>query len=216
MPELSQPQLDELEDHVRQEIDTLRSRGLSDREAFTVAAMRCGRPHELSYEFARADGAAAWSGRLRWMIVGFLACAVANGAIATLSTFFGAVLVTRGTSVSLAIALRILMLSGVIALCIAAWHLWMRRQSDLLNRQPPRWITTGWTLAILVAAAPWLLAAANVLRGAFLAARLSNSQLGQLAFSESIVWIVLPFTAPLILLIIAVSLARGDSTKVSE
>lgn len=212
LSELSETQVAELEDHLRQEVDALRARGLTDREAFMIAAMRCGTPHELSYEFARADGAGAWSTRLRWMVVGFLACAGANALIATVSTLFGAVLVARGTTMPLAIALRILMLSGMIALAAAAWHLWIRQRSELLNRQPPRWITRGWTLALLVGVSPWLLAGANMLRAAMLAPRLSNSQLGQLALSESVVWIVLPFTAPLILLIIAVSLAKREST----
>lgn len=49
--------LDELEDHLREEIGGLMAGGLSEEEAFQVARMRLGSPGELGGEFAMADPA---------------------------------------------------------------------------------------------------------------------------------------------------------------
>jgi len=64
--------LDELEDHLREEIDGLRTSGLSDEEAFLVATRRMGNPEDLNSEFAIADPKGRREFRLSWMILGAL------------------------------------------------------------------------------------------------------------------------------------------------
>ena len=67
------PDLDELEDHLREEIGVLEAAGLSTEEAYLVACRRLGKPEDLSGEFAIADPERRRSFRLSWMIIGALA-----------------------------------------------------------------------------------------------------------------------------------------------
>jgi len=72
-PGFSDSDLDELEDHLREEIGTLEAADLSTEEAFLVACRRLGKPEDLSGEFAIADPERRRSFRLSWMITGALA-----------------------------------------------------------------------------------------------------------------------------------------------
>jgi len=71
-PGLRDSDLDELEDHLREETDALRQTGLSEEEAFLVACRRLGKPEDLGGEFAIADPERRRSFRLSWMIIGAL------------------------------------------------------------------------------------------------------------------------------------------------
>jgi hypothetical protein len=209
--DLSATQLDELEDHLREQITALTTSGLSEREAFTVSAMRCGKPMELSYEFEQSDPAAVWSGRVRWMIVGFLVCAIGNAKLSIISQLFGGMLITHGVSTSLCIALQLLLLSALIAVAALVWHAWLRHHPRLVEKQPPRWLTSGWSLAVLLAVVPWLISVVSTLCMGYLLRMVSANGLGRIALSSQVTWLVMPFTTPLILLIIAVSLSRRRS-----
>jgi len=72
-PEIRGSDLDELEDHLREEIATLKGRGLAEDESFLVAARRLGAPEDLGGEFAIADPGRRRKFRLSWMITGALA-----------------------------------------------------------------------------------------------------------------------------------------------
>lgn len=205
---VSLQQVDELEDHLRRTIDSLGAAGLSDDEAFTVATMRCGPPARLALEYERADAALAWSNRLRWMVVGAVACALAGIGLTTINTAFGVALAFGSVPLAAMIALRIAFLSVVIFFTIAGWNAWLRRRPDALAVRPPRWPTSGWTLAVMLAALPWLAVGAQGV-DAWIALRgLSTEQVGRVWFAGNITALVLPFTAPLILLIVAISLSR--------
>jgi hypothetical protein len=206
--ELSCDQLDELEDHIRTQVQALTRLGLSDREAFVVAAMRCGKPSTLEYEISRSDPAAAWSRRLRWMIVGAIVSSLLNLLIGGLSGAAGAVLIAHGAGLPLMIALRFVSLSAVIFVAILAFNLWLRARPGKLSTEPPRWLTAGWALALMLGIMPWILASTSVIRSASFAHWLTMTQYDQLVISESIVQFVLPFIAPLILLIIAITLSK--------
>jgi len=88
--------LDELEDHLREEIGRLSRAGLSHEEAFLIATHRLGPNGELSSEFAKVNPAPFWSRRFFWMVAGALmylfimnfAGAVARGS-ACLAAFQG-------------------------------------------------------------------------------------------------------------------------------
>lgn len=64
--------LDELEEHLRTEVETLESSGLSPEEAFLVAGRRLGGKSELEREYAKVHGEAIWVRRVQWMVLGFL------------------------------------------------------------------------------------------------------------------------------------------------
>ena len=52
--------LDELEDHLREEINELEGQGLSDDEAFIVAVRRLGKVHSLSQEYRKVNTHNLW------------------------------------------------------------------------------------------------------------------------------------------------------------
>lgn len=93
--------LDELEDHLRQEIDELRAlqrgdkRALSDAEAFAIAEQRLGSATQLATEFAKADPNVASRRRWIWMLAGYVGLSFASTFISTLA---GAVSSRAGAS----------------------------------------------------------------------------------------------------------------------
>lgn len=69
----SQPDMDELESHLRDDIEQLVDKDLSVEEAYLVGIHRLGAPPELSAEFGKINGARVWTRRLLWMLSGYLA-----------------------------------------------------------------------------------------------------------------------------------------------
>src|SRR2546428_2786944 len=74
--------LDELESHLREEIEQQMRLGLSARQAFEVAAQRIGEARALKTEFAKAGQAPEAFGKLRGLV-----CVVLVGFILLLSGF---------------------------------------------------------------------------------------------------------------------------------
>lgn len=72
-PSFLDSDLDEFEEHLREEIEVLKESRLSDKEAFLVSSMRIGKPEELSTEFAIADPGRLHHRQLIWMLSGALA-----------------------------------------------------------------------------------------------------------------------------------------------
>lgn len=77
--------IDELESHLREEIESLVSRSLSEKEAFWLARRRLGGVDDLSGEFAKINKSAVLRERLFWMAAGVLAymLAIQSGAAAS-------------------------------------------------------------------------------------------------------------------------------------
>jgi hypothetical protein len=67
-----QEDIDELEEHLREEMTKLERIGLSDEEAFLLAARRLGGVDALREEFEKVNSSSVWLNRLRWMAVGVL------------------------------------------------------------------------------------------------------------------------------------------------
>jgi len=105
--------LDELESHIREQVDALRESGLSDEESFWLAARRLGDGESLTDEFAKVNGGRVWANRLLWMMGGILVCLLASslaGAAWWGTVFAGATLGLSGS---------ILGAAGVIAKTLA-------------------------------------------------------------------------------------------------
>lgn len=68
----SQDDIDELEEHLREEMAGLLQTGLSSEEAFLLAARRLGRVDALTEEFEKVNASSVWRRRLRWMAIGVL------------------------------------------------------------------------------------------------------------------------------------------------
>jgi len=84
--------LEELESHLRDEIEQLMDHGLSLKEAFWIATSRVGNREELPDEYAKTNTQAVWRHRFLWMAVGILAYLVLNHFIWLLA--YGTTLVT--------------------------------------------------------------------------------------------------------------------------
>jgi len=77
--------VNELESHLREEIESLASENLSGEEAFWLARRRLGGACDLAGEFAKVNRSAVLKGRLFWMAAGVLAymLAIQSGAAAS-------------------------------------------------------------------------------------------------------------------------------------
>ena len=64
---LEKSDIDELENHLREEIERLTASELTDEEAFLVAAHRLGQSGNLSEEFAKVNTSILWRKRLFWV-----------------------------------------------------------------------------------------------------------------------------------------------------
>ena len=64
--------LDELESHLRDEIDALMPLGLSEEEAFYKAAQRLGDAKFLRQEYLKNNNGVLWLKRAAWVSVFFL------------------------------------------------------------------------------------------------------------------------------------------------
>jgi len=77
--------LEELEDHLRDEIEQLMEKGLSEKEAFWVATSRAGTREELPREYAKVNSRPVWRHRFLWMAAGVLAYLFLSTVIGLLS-----------------------------------------------------------------------------------------------------------------------------------
>ena len=78
-PALSPESAEELELHLRDSMARLREKGLTEEEAFLVAARRLGSVAALSEEFGKLNGGQVSAWRAFWMIVGVLAWLAVSG-----------------------------------------------------------------------------------------------------------------------------------------
>ena len=69
-PAFRSENLNELETHLCDSIATLRTRGLSAEEAFTIATRRIGKGGSLETEFGKVNQRAVWLDRVLWMLIG--------------------------------------------------------------------------------------------------------------------------------------------------
>lgn len=67
---ISVERIDELQDHLTTELETIPTHGLNDDERVLLAARRIGPRHQLESEFFDADPSYVWRRRVVWMIVG--------------------------------------------------------------------------------------------------------------------------------------------------
>jgi hypothetical protein len=147
---------EELEGHLRDSMGSLRARGLSEEEAFVVAARRLGDGVVLGGEYSKVHGGTVWVRRLFWMLVGVVALRICS----SLSTSVGWLAVAvAGTWINQATTLGVLGITvriGALALSLVGVGvlLWEvdRRSPDWMRRHP-WWLATGLGFLALAAAA---------------------------------------------------------------
>lgn len=99
--ELTDGNLDELEDHLRDEIEMLVDKGLQEDEAFIIAIRRIGKTSEVAHEFSKFHGRGLWKQflidpahasdkkRSRREILLVVVLALVSGVLSRVPEFFG-------------------------------------------------------------------------------------------------------------------------------
>ncbi len=71
-PAIRSSDMEELEAHLRDSIQTLQSKGLGAEEAFLIACRRLGPSRELDREYGKANQRQVWLDRIMWLAVGLM------------------------------------------------------------------------------------------------------------------------------------------------
>lgn len=114
--------VEELESHLRDEIDSLVLTGLNEEEAFMVASHRMGDSRTIGYEFAKVNPSLAWRRRAFWMLFGILLSMLVHGVSWGCSRACSALLawmninpyISGVTSVLVHIGIFVVLLFGII------------------------------------------------------------------------------------------------------
>lgn len=135
---LGDADVNELEIHLREEMEHLKTTGLSDEETFLVACHRLGDTATLEQEFAKVNPRRRFTNRLSWMAIGvlgyFLVLHLSLWATNT-STMLGYVLGLRTPYLAfLACAIQVTAFATIGAL--AWWYLGSRSVSRTTRRMP--------------------------------------------------------------------------------
>ena len=118
--------IEELEQHVRDSISELTTKGLIEEEAFLIATHRVGEPGRIGREFGKVNGGHVWGHRVFWMLAGFLffeVCRMTITAVAGVSQIFAALAGGDGTMMGYASV-------GITALCWLGLAIWLYRSAN--------------------------------------------------------------------------------------
>lgn len=131
---------DELESHLRDSIRSLERVGLSDEEAFAVAAKRLGHATTLDTEFAKNGSLRCGRQRALWMLSGYLGISL-----------FNIVLVAIGSSMSLGFAYAgVAATTTVIMTLVAQLLLWLLLFWSMVRVANTSWWITNCSFAALL------------------------------------------------------------------
>lgn len=205
---------DELEGHLREEIERLTAAKLSDQEAFYVARHRLGDTDSLAAEFAKVNTSILWRKRLFWMVAGLL-CYIAAAYITRIGstgflvlTWFAGV---RGNSLGIIdVIFRVVFFLAVI---FVFFHIVRRKdgREDLFCKVADKpWgkfvLFAGVLVIIAATLASRILVPATV-------ARMSIQEYSKMAIFRSVTELVWLITMPLILLAAVIRLRPSKLRK---
>ena len=128
----------ELEEHLRESIDSLRGSELNDQELFVIATMRLGTADALTGEYGKVNEGLVWRKRLAWMTGGYLGGVIIGALIGGIASLVSAATAFVGFPGAA---------SGVVAVVVAA-ACWGGLIYYLMSRQH-RW-RTSWNPIALV------------------------------------------------------------------
>lgn len=190
---------DELETHLREEIDHLVLAGLTEEEAFLIAARRLGDTQSLAVEFGKVNRSLIWRTRAFWMLAGVFLVTVAQSAAGTVTTLVSLLLVQARLNPYLAGSIGFVVNSGLFLLLLLGLFGLMRWQSARR-----RWQNKPALFLLLVATGVLLLRAIPTLSSMLVVRMYEAEQIGQWSMARSIsssIWGILwPFLLAVLLL----------------
>jgi hypothetical protein len=200
--------IDELESHLREEIEQLVTAKLSQQEAFWVARHRLGDADSLAEEFAKINASVLWRKRLFWAGTGLLCYEMAKHvglAASHVTVLLGSLVGIRGYGLNVVEVLTQGTFFGAVILGLYR----ICRTKDMQGEWFSRVAGSVWGKLALFGGVLGIVAmtlAARIFAQAAVARLLGVRELGQLALLgayEQLVWIVI---VPLILLTVVMYL----------
>ena len=144
---VTQADMEELEEHLRESISHFVGKGLTEQEAFLVASIRLGEPAVLSDEYAKVNGSTVLLRRVHWMVFGYVGGIALASGISGLSSCIGALsayLGYDGTPAGLAGAI-----TGIATWATVVVLLYSRTQRDDATSRNEL-IPSGWLVSLVV------------------------------------------------------------------
>jgi hypothetical protein len=168
-PQFRPENVQELESHLRDSISAWQANGLSEEEAFHIAARRLGAAPTLEPEFAKVNSKEVWLDRVLWMAIG-----VQTVWVLTAISSFLAKWVVFGGLVALGYRFKydfahlmgagffpgsLISLIQVLTFILGAWGSWrlVRRNTDVLTSLVARLLRRRFILAVLLVSVSLLL-----------------------------------------------------------
>jgi len=214
---LDRSDIDELENHLREQIESLTSGNLPEEECFWLARRRLGGAGDLAGEFAKVNRSTVLRNRLFWMAAGVLTYTLAmqSGVAASkLSVLFAGLGGLRGPKLGfVAVASEMLALGLILYLSYRVY----RRLCD--NPGFSGW-TNGMTrriilLATLAVSFVVLALAATQMVGAVAAARLMRVQeYGRVAIGLAYAHLALDVLLPVVMVVMMIVLRKSRSNEI--
>lgn len=213
---LERSDIDELEGHLREEIEHLTALKLSQEEAFYVALHRLGDTGSLTEEFGKINGSVLWSKRLFWAGAGLFCYEVAKHvglAASHVGILLASLVGIRGYGLNVVEVVAQGTFFGAVILGLYQ----MGRTRHMQGEWFCRLASSVWGKVALFGSVLGIVAmtlAARVFAQAAVARLLGPTQLGQLALLgayEQLVWIVI---VPLILLTALILLRPSEPAKI--
>jgi len=206
--------IDEMETHLREEIDSLTAAKLSEQEAFLVATHRLGDPDSLADEFAKVNTSILWRQRLFWAGAGLLSYIVAKYIAGCASTGFVLLAWFAGAKgYSLGIVDIVSQIVFFLTVVFVLYEINRRRgrQGELFCKVADNpWgkfaLFTGVLVIIAIMLASRILIPATV-------ARMSVSEYAEIAIFRAYAGLVWLISMPLILLTVVVRLRPSKLHK---
>lgn len=193
--------VDELEAHLRDEMDRLRSGGLSEQEAFWVAAHRLGSVSALSEEYAKVNPMRVWLGRLGWVAAGVLAWHVigaAAGIASWASLYVGHLVGLTGYPLgALGVGAQFLVLGAAALGAAVLW--WLLFAHRAAGPAAPASSARGWLVAIAGGVVIVLLTFGSMVAPMLLLRSLPVEEVGQVAMVRSVANVAWSVGFPLLL-----------------
>ncbi len=203
--------LDELEDHLRDEITNLAAVGLSEDEAFDVARRRLGSADALDTEFRKVNDEAVWGRRIQWMLAGYLAIVFAKAAI----LLFGGVFVSLGAAYGMAGSGLVVVHVGACAAGTAVFFYLLttsaRSRGFSFVNGARKWAQSLPGALFILASAVLMVAVGHIVQAApsvLMYRYFGTEELGAFGFGSSVLSLIVAVFLPALLLAVIIGIDR--------